>query len=95
MEKRKQAAAFLLTAVMALSVMPLPGTISYVSADEPETDTWDGTTADGFAGGTGTQEDPYQIATAEQLAGLAQDVNEGNAYTDVYFLLERIIPHPA
>lgn len=55
MEKRKQAAAFLLTAVMALSVMPLPGTISYVSADEPETDTWDGTTADGFAGGTGTQ----------------------------------------
>ncbi len=95
MEKRKQAAAFLLTAVMALSVMPLPGTISYVSADEPETDTWDGTTADGFAGGTGTKEDPYQIATAEQLAGLAQDVNEGNAYTDVYFLLERIIPHPA
>ena len=87
MGKRKQAAAFLLTAVMALSVMPLPGTISYVSADEPETDTWDGTTADGFAGGTGTQEDPYQIATAEQLAGLAQDVNEGNAYKDVYFLL--------
>jgi len=36
---------------------------------------WDGTTASSFAGGTGTQADPYQINTAEQLARLALVVN--------------------
>jgi len=42
--------------------------------------TWDGTAASGFAGGTGTEADPYQIATAEQLAYLAQKVNGGTTY---------------
>lgn len=32
--------------------------------------------ADSFAGGTGTEEDPYQIATADQLARLAELVNQ-------------------
>lgn len=32
------------------------------------TDTWDGTLATGFASGSGTEKDPYIIATAEQLA---------------------------
>ena len=36
---------------------------------------WDGTTASAFAGGTGTSTDPYQIATAEQLAYLASQAN--------------------
>lgn len=31
-----------------------------------------------FAGGSGTEEAPYQIATAEQLALLAEEVNGGN-----------------
>ena len=34
----------------------------------------DYTAADGFAGGMGTEADPYQIATAEQLAYLAESV---------------------
>ena len=34
--------------------------------------------AEAFDGGSGTEEDPYQIATAEQLALLAKYVNEGN-----------------
>jgi hypothetical protein len=34
-------------------------------------DQWDGTRATSFAGGTGTQEDPYLIATGAQLAYLA------------------------
>ncbi|MGI6685030.1 MAG: hypothetical protein ACOX47_06070 [Bacillota bacterium] len=29
---------------------------------------WDGSTASGFAGGTGTEADPYLISTGEQLA---------------------------
>ena len=48
---------------------------------------WDGTVATGYAGGTGTEADPYQIATGEQLAYLAQQVDEGNDYKGVYFKL--------
>ena len=33
-----------------------------------------------FAGGTGTAEDPWQIATAEQLLALSASVNDGSAY---------------
>ena len=34
-------------------------------------DTWDGTQATSFAGGTGTKDDPYIITTAEQMAYVA------------------------
>ena len=33
-----------------------------------------------FAGGNGTAEDPWQIATAEQLLALSASVNDGSAY---------------
>lgn len=52
-----------------------------------ETDVWDGTIASGFAGGTGTENDPYQISTAAQLAYLAQQVNNGTDYQWKHFLL--------
>lgn len=48
---------------------------------------WSGTAADGFAGGTGTADDPYQIATAEQLAYLAESVNSGTTYEKQYIQL--------
>ena len=49
---------------------------------------WDGTTvATSFAGGTGTEGDPYQIATAEQLAYLAKQVNAGTDCSEVFFKL--------
>ena len=35
--------------------------------------------AEGFAGGSGTKDDPYQIATPEQLAKLAKDINSGDS----------------
>ena len=47
--------------------------------------------ADGtiFAGGSGTEEDPYQIATADQLLALSETVNDGSAggYPGQYFVL--------
>lgn len=52
-----------------------------------ETDVWDGTTASGFAGGTGTENDPWRIENAEQLAYLAQQVNNGTDYERQHFLL--------
>lgn len=52
-----------------------------------ETDVWDGTTASGFAGGTGTEGDPWLIENAEQLAYLAQQVNNGTDYERKHFRL--------
>ena len=46
---------------------------------------WDGTVATGFAGGTGSETDPYLIATPAQLAYLAQQVNGGDACEGKYF----------
>ena len=40
-------------------------------------DIWDGTATYSFAGGTGTEKDPYLISTAEQLAYVATAVNQG------------------
>ena len=39
-----------------------------------------------YAGGSGTEEDPYQIATAEQLLALSAAVNDGsvNGYPGVF-----------
>ena len=48
---------------------------------------WDGSTAAAFAGGTGTTEDPYQIANGAQLAYLASSVNSGETYTGKNFVL--------
>ena len=51
---------------------------------------WDGSVAEDFAGGSGTEEDPYQIADGAQLALLAQQANDGD--TDgVYYVLTRDI----
>ena len=56
-------------------------------------DTWLNHAATSFAGGSGTQSDPYQIATASQLALLAKNVYNGTGthtrddyiYEGVYF----------
>jgi len=52
-----------------------------------ETNVWDGTIASGFAGGDGTQNNPFQIETAAQLAHFAKTVNEGEAYLHKYIVL--------
>ena len=57
------------------------------SAGTQAQNVWDGTVAENFAGGSGTAEDPYQIANGAQLAKLAQDVNGGNNYAGTYFVL--------
>ena len=47
---------------------------------------WDGTVADGFAGGTGTQADPYQISNGEELA-YAKTAGAGNTINYLYTLV--------
>ena len=55
--------------------------------DENGTDVWVGTIAEKFAGGTGTESDPYQISNGAELAYLAQQVNGGTTYADSFFTL--------
>lgn len=43
--------------------------------------------ADSYAGGDGSKTNPYEIATTEQLAKLARDVNNGNTFRGKYFKL--------
>lgn len=70
-----------LLALAALAWIAVP-----VSA-RAETNVWDGTIASGFAGGDGTQDNPFQIETAAQLAHFAKTVNEGEAYLNKYIVL--------
>lgn len=70
-----------LLALAALAWIAVP-----VSA-RAETNVWDGTIASGFAGGDGTQNNPFQIETAAQLAHFAKTVNEGEAYLYKYIVL--------
>ncbi len=78
----KKLMSILLVACLLLSLMPMT-----VFAVDAPTDQWSNHAAGSFAGGEGTKTDPYQIATAAQLAKLAKDVNGGNDYKGVYFKL--------
>ena len=54
------------------------------------TEKWTDFVATDFAGGSGTRDNPYQIATAEQLAKLAEEVNSGvygKTHSGEYFKL--------
>ena len=55
--------------------------------EAPKADMWDGTVADSFGGGNGTEYDPYQIYTGAQLAYLAYSTNSGTSYNGKYFVL--------
>ncbi len=53
---------------------------------------WDGTVANSFADGTGTEDDPYIIRTPEQLAYLAKSVNINQVdFSDKYIKLDNDI----
>ena len=52
------------------------------------TDTWIAHAATAFAGGTGSEADPYQIKTPEQLAFLADSVNKGTTYDRKFIRLD-------
>ena len=48
---------------------------------------WDGSSvAAAYAGGAGTQDDPYQIATADQFKFFADQVSSGSG-ADAFYVL--------
>lgn len=52
-------------------------------------DIWDGSVAESYAGGDGSQKKPYRIGNSSQLALLAKNVNDGENYSGQYFRLDR------
>ena len=77
-----RAISILIAAAMLLVLMPTGVLASAVSA------VWDGSIANEFESGTGAEDDPYIIKTAEQLAYLAWSVNCGNWYSGKFIRLE-------
>lgn len=71
MGTKEKLSGLLLAVCMAFILAPIT-----VRADVT-TEKWTDFAAADFAGGSGTKEEPYQIATPEQLAKLAADVNSG------------------
>ncbi len=70
---------FILSMLLAVGIM--------VAAQTP----WNGTVAEAYDGGNGTSEKPYQIATAEQLALLAHQTNNGTGGDACYILTSDIV----
>ena len=73
-----------LTLLMVLTMIPMTA----FAIDDAPSGNWSDYAATDFAGGAGTKEEPYQIATAEQLAKLSKDVAAGISYEGMYFRLE-------
>ena len=71
--KLTRSALFVLVMVLCASIFLHGGVIPYANAAAPA-----------FAGGTGVEADPYQIATAEQLGLLS---SENDTYKDKHFAL--------
>ena len=50
--------------------------------------TWDGASvSEEFSGGDGSERNPWQIHSPQDLALLSRQVNEGEAFTGQYFIL--------
>lgn len=73
-------------ALLALAALVWIAVPVSARAEGETVDTWDGT-AVAFTKGNGTEDDPWRIENAEQLAYLAQQVNNGTNYEKKHFRL--------
>lgn len=88
MKTKKKFLTILLVVCLVMAMIPM----TVLAADGvKDSDTWDGSVATAFAGGTGAEEDPYQISSGAELAYLASTVNSGESYEDKYFVLTKDI----
>ena len=77
---KKRIGSLLLILALCFTLLPT----AVLAADSA----WDGSSiATAFAGGSGTENDPYQIDDGAQLAYLASEVNQGQTYENSYFVL--------
>lgn len=88
MKTKKKFLTILLVVCLVMAMIPM----TVLAADGvKDSDTWDGSVATAFAGGTGAEEDPYQISSGAELAYLASTVNSGESYEHKYFVLTKDI----
>ena len=76
---KKRILSCLMALALCLTLLP--------TAALAEDGAWDGSIVTAFAGGTGTESDPYQIANGAELAYLASSVNNGETYEKKNFVL--------
>ncbi len=79
MKQLTRSLALLLTLVLTFGCL-LPS----ASMAEGQAPAWNGIPATSFAGGSGTESDPYLISNGAELAYLAQKVNEDNTTQNPY-----------
>jgi len=81
----KKITAIILSLVLMLSLASL--CVSAISAGSSAVDVWDGSTATGFSGGNGLENDPYIIKTGAELDLIASNCMGGETYANIYFKL--------
>lgn len=60
---------------------------AFSKAELGDTKTYEAVNSEKFAGGNGSKENPYQIATEEQLRYLSASINKDVNYKGIYFVL--------
>ncbi len=75
--------SLLLTVVMLTAISMTDNCV----LNAKEISAWDGSTAESFASGSGTKNDPYIIKTPSQFAYFAKSVNKGTSYEGCYIKL--------
>ncbi len=77
----KKLVSLMLSLVMVLALIPFSSFTVFAAVDD-----WDGTVSV-FEEGSGTEDDPYLITSAEELAYFAQTVRSGYSYSGEYIKL--------
>ena len=72
--------------IFALLLLLLTGEMMAFAQSDKWTESSNYSESANFSGGQGTDSDPWQIATAADLARLAQQVNSGQTYSGNYFV---------
>lgn len=82
----KKLGCLCLTLIMLLAMaLPAAAEDLLIASNPNALPAWDGTVATAFAGGTGTEEDPYLVSNAAELAYLSASNNDGSVdYTGKY-----------
>ncbi len=82
MANAKKLVAFILSAVLLLSVLVVPGMFTFAEKDgDNDLDIWNGLPATSFADGSaGTEDDPILVATPEELALVISSGGKGLHY---------------
>ena len=84
---KKKILSFFMAVVLVVIFVPITAWANELQGSN----VWDGSIATGFAGGTGTEADPYHISTGAELAYLASVINndedEEVDFSEAYYVL--------